>query len=86
MASDEPIDGNIQHMAPLEHNTGTVPGAAVVDADGAVVADASGAAVVNADGTAVADEDAMPIVVIDYRRPVPFVFEACRRGPTTLLR
>ena len=65
MASDEATGGNIQHTAPIEHNTSVVPSATVVDADGAVVADASGAAVVNADGTAVADEDAMPIATID---------------------
>jgi hypothetical protein len=57
MASDEPTSSNIQHTALAEHNSCIVPGAVVVDAD----------------GTAVADEDAMPIVAIDYRRPVPFV-------------
>ena len=51
MASDEPTGGNIQHMTLVEHNTGTVPGATVVDAD----------------GTAVADEDVRPIAAIDYR-------------------
>ena len=67
MASDEPIDGNIQHMAPLEHNTGTVPGAAVVNADGTTVTDAGGAAVVNANGAVVLDEDAMLIAAVNYR-------------------
>jgi len=73
MAFDESTSGNIQHMALAEHNTGAIPSATVVDADGAVVADAGGAAVVNAEGTTVADEDAMPISAVDYRRPVLFV-------------
>ena len=67
MASNEPIDGNIQHMVPAEHNTGDVPSAVVIDADGTVVANAGCAAVVDADGVAVADEDAMPIAAVDYR-------------------
>ena len=67
MASDNPTGGNIQHTAPVEHNTSVVPGATVVDADGAVVVDADGATVFNADGTMVANEDAMPIPTIDYR-------------------
>ena len=40
MASDEPTDGNIQHTAPAEHNTGAVPGTTVVDVDGAAIVDA----------------------------------------------
>ena len=74
MAYDEPTGGNIQHTMPAEHNTGTVPGAVVVDADGAAVADASGAAVVDADGATVVDEDAMPIAAVDDRRLMSFVF------------
>ena len=73
MAYDEPTDGNIQHTTLAEHNTGAVPGTAVVDADGIVVADAGGAVVVDVDGIVVADEDVMPIAAIDYWRPVPFV-------------
>ena len=73
MASNEPTGGNIQHTAPVEHNTSTVPGALVVDADGAAVADASGSTVVDADGAAIADGDAMPIAAVDYRRPMLFV-------------
>jgi len=67
MASDEPTSGNIQHIAPVEHNTSTTPGATVVDANGAIVTDAGGTVVVDADGTTVADVDAMPIAAIDYR-------------------
>ena len=67
MAFDEPTGGNIQHTAPVEHNTSTVPGALVVDADGTAVADAGGATVVDADGAVVTDEDAMPIATVDYR-------------------
>ena len=67
MASDEPPDGNIQHTTLVEHNTGAVPGTAVVDADGIVVADAGGAVVVDVDGIAVAEENAMPIATVDYR-------------------
>ena len=55
MASDEPTGGNIQHTAPAEHNTGAVPGAVVVIADGAAVVDAGGTMVIDADGAAVAD-------------------------------
>ena len=73
MASNEPTSGNIQHMALAEHNTGAIPGATVVDADGTIVADAGGATVVDADGAMVTDEDAMPIAVIDYKQPMPFV-------------
>jgi len=60
-------------MVPAEHNTGTIPGVTVVDADVAVVADADGATVVDTNGTTVANEDAMPIATIDYRRPMSFV-------------
>ena len=60
-------------MAPVEHNTGVVPSTMVVDANGAAVADAGGTAVVDADGATVADEDAMPIAIVNYRQPVPFV-------------
>ena len=67
MASDEPTGGNIQHTALAKHNTGTVPSAMVVDADGAVVANAGSAMVIDADGIAVADEDAMTIAIVDYR-------------------
>jgi hypothetical protein len=67
MAFDEPIGGNIQYTAPAEHNTGAVPGATVVDANGTAVADAGGTMVVNANGAAIADEDAMPIAAIHYR-------------------
>jgi hypothetical protein len=67
MASDEPTNSNIQQTVPVEHNIGTVPGVAVVDADGAAVADAG--------GTTVANKDAMPIAAIDYRRLMPFVSE-----------
>ena len=55
MASDEPTGGNIQHTALAKHNTGTVPSAMVVDADGAVVANAGSAMVIDADGTPVVD-------------------------------
>jgi hypothetical protein len=75
MASDEPTNSNIQQTVPVEHNIGTVPGVAVVDADGAAVADAGGTTVVGADGAAVANKDAMPIAAIDYRRLMPFVSE-----------
>ena len=75
MDSDEPTSGNIQHTVQADHNTGVVPGATVVDADGTMVADAGGAMVIDADGIAVADEDAMPIAAIDYKRPMSFVFE-----------
>ena len=67
MAFYEPTGGNIQHTVPAEHNTGVVPSAAVVDANGATVDDASGAVVVDVDGITVADKDAMPIAVVDYR-------------------
>jgi hypothetical protein len=49
------------------------PGIVIVDADGAAIANAGGAAVINADGAVIADEDAMPIVVVDYSRPMSFV-------------
>jgi hypothetical protein len=32
-----------------------------------------GIVIVDADGAAIADEDAMPIAVVDYSRPMPFV-------------
>ena len=67
MASNEPTSDNIQHMKLAEHNTGTIPGALVVDADGTAVADAGGATVVDADGATVADKDAMTIATVDYR-------------------
>ena len=67
MAFDELTGGNIPHAVPIEHNTGAIPGATVVDADGSVIADAGGTTVVGADGIMVADEDTMPIVVVDYR-------------------
>jgi len=54
-------------MVPAKHNTGAVPDAVVVDADGIAVVDTSGTVVVDADGTAVADKGAMPIATIDYR-------------------
>ena len=60
-------------MAPVEHNTGVVPSATIVDADGTTVANAGGATVVDVDGTVVADEDAMPIAAVNYRRPMSFV-------------
>ena len=72
MASDEPTGGNIQHMALAEDNTGAIPGAIVVDANGTAVVDTGGVVVVDGDGVAVADEDAMPIAAIDYRRPMSF--------------
>ena len=61
-ASDEPTSGNIQHTVPAEHNTGVVPGAAVIDVDGTMVADASGITVVDAAGAMVVDEDACPLL------------------------
>ena len=67
MASNEPIDGNIQHTTLAEHNTSAVPGAVIVNANGTAVADASGAVVVDADGAVVTNEDAMPIAIVDYR-------------------
>jgi len=67
MSFDEPIGGNIQHTTLAKHNTGAVPSATIVKANGATVADASGTTVVDANGTTVADEDAMPIAAVDYR-------------------
>jgi hypothetical protein len=67
MASNEPTGGNIQHMAPAEHNTSVVPGITVFDAYGTAAIDAGGATVVDANGAMVTDEDTMPIAAIDYR-------------------
>jgi predicted regulator of Ras-like GTPase activity (Roadblock/LC7/MglB family) len=67
MAFDEPTSDNIQHMAPVEHNTSVVPGTAIVDVDGIVVADAGGTVVVDVDGAVLANKDAMPIAITDYR-------------------
>ena len=85
MASTEHTGDNIQHTVPAEHDTRVIPSTVVVDADGtmvvdpdgAMVADAGGAMIIDADGVTVddahgimvANDDAMPIVVVDYRRP-----------------
>ena len=74
MSFDEPIGGNIQHTTLAKHNTGAVPSATIVKANGATVADASGTTVVDADGAAVAKEDPMTIATLDYRQPITFVF------------
>jgi sigma54-dependent transcription regulator len=60
-------------MVLVEHNTSAVLGATIVDADGITVANVGGVTVLDTNGVAVADEDAMPITIVDYRRPMPFV-------------